>query len=239
MNSMATQEAEKPIALYVRVSTTAQKYASQEAPLLEYVKSRKWPLSSFEIFREKASGVAKSRPVLDRIMVGARQGRVKTLVVFKLARLGRSLSHLSWVVDELKRMGVSLISLSEGIDTSEQNPMRDLQTNILGSFGQLERDMIRERTRSGYEAARKRGVKVGRPRMRDAFKVPAIELKKKGHSLEEIGRRLKISIATAYRLTRDCGAPKKVRGADRKPRHRKKTFSKSSPQNLNLFPQGV
>lgn len=231
-------EATKPIAIYMRVSTRAQKYESQEGPLLAFCEARKWTSDKFEIFREKAPGKLKSRPILDQILRGARSGKVKTIVVYKLDRLGRSLSHLSWVNGELGRMGVALISLTEGIDTSESNPMRTLQINILGAFGELERDMIRERVVSGLTAARKRGVHIGRPNTSLALAEQAIALRKKGHTVDEIAKRLKTSPATASRLTSDCGAPKRVRGRDRKPRLRKRALSKLSPQNLALFPGG-
>lgn len=226
----------KPVAIYVRVSTAAQKFASQEDPLNAFCKVRKWARSEVEIFREKASGVAKSRPVLELIMAGCRVGKIKTVVVYKLDRLGRSLTHLSYVVNEFKRMGIALISVTEGIDTSAANPLAGLQINLLGSFGELEREMIRERAKSGYDAARRRGVKVGRPRTLDAKAAQAVALKKKGIKLTDIAKELKISLTSVHRFTKDCGAPRNVRGPDKAPRRRKKKFPKSSPPTLPLFP---
>lgn len=225
----------KPIAFYVRVSTSGQKYASQEAPLLSFAKRKGWLASQFEIFREKVSGVSKSRPMLEKIMNGARIGQIKTVVVYKLDRLGRSLTHLSYIVGELRRTKVAVVSVSEGIDTSADNPLASLQINLLGSFGELERDMIRERTKSGFDAARKRGVIVGRPRTGDKHKAEAVKLKKEGKGLREIAGILKISVTTAYRLTKGCGAPKKVRGQDKLPRRSRKRFSKTPPPKCSPF----
>lgn len=226
----------KPIAIYIRVSTSGQKFDSQEGPMLDFCKRKGWTAAKFEIFREKISGIAKTRPVLERIMAGARVGKIKTVVVYKLDRLGRSLMHLAYVVNEFKRMGVALLSVSEGIDTSVSNPLAQMQINMLGSFAELERDMIRGRAKAGLEAARKRGVKVGRPRTRDKFTAEAIAFKKKGLSLLQIAGMLKTSVTTVYRITKDCGLPKKVRGADKAPRARRKKVSETPPQIHRFFP---
>jgi DNA invertase Pin-like site-specific DNA recombinase len=83
-----------------------------------------------------------------------------TLVVWKLDRLGRSMSHLIEKVGELAARGIGFRSLTENIDTTTSGGM--LVFNIFGSLAQFERDLIRERTHAGLKAARERGNKGGR-----------------------------------------------------------------------------
>ena len=67
-------------------------------------------------------GAKASRPQLDRLMQDIRAGKMERLLVFKLDRLGRSLTHLALILDELNRLKVPLIASSQGIDTSDDNP---------------------------------------------------------------------------------------------------------------------
>jgi DNA invertase Pin-like site-specific DNA recombinase len=83
------------------------------------------------------------------------------LVVWKLDRLGRSLSHLVRIMDELKGRGVAFRSLTEGIDTT--TPHGEFLYNLFGTLAQYERSLIRERVNAGLAAARRRGRKGGRP----------------------------------------------------------------------------
>ena len=89
-------------ALYVRVSTESQTTNSQETELRRYCRQRGWknPL----IYSEKISGAKASRPELDRLIRDARAGKIERLLVFKLDRLGRSLTHLALIIEELDRL---------------------------------------------------------------------------------------------------------------------------------------
>ena len=110
------------------------------------------------IFSDKMSGAKASRPGLDEALAFARPGDV--LVVWRLDRLGRSMSHLIEKVGELAARGIGFRSLTENIDTTTSGGM--LVFNIFGSLAQFERDLIRERTHAGLKAARERGNKGGR-----------------------------------------------------------------------------
>jgi DNA invertase Pin-like site-specific DNA recombinase len=136
---------------YARVSTENQTTDPQVTAL------RKAGCSA--IFRESASGAASSRPELARALAALKSGDV--LVVTKIDRLARSLSHLLEVVEELRRRSVGLRSLGDPIDTTGPAGMLTLQ--ILGAVAQFERELIRERTRSGLAAARLRGRAGGNP----------------------------------------------------------------------------
>jgi DNA invertase Pin-like site-specific DNA recombinase len=110
------------------------------------------------IFRETASGAKADRAELSRLLEQVRKGDI--VVVYKLDRLGRSLKHLLEVVALLQRKEVGIQSIHDAIDTT--TPQGRLFFNISACFAEFERDLIRERTKSGLEAARARGRKGGR-----------------------------------------------------------------------------
>lgn len=110
------------------------------------------------IYTEIASGAKADRVELEKLLSQLRVGDV--VVVYKLDRLGRSLKHLLEVVAQLGKMNVALQSICDAIDTTTAQGR--LFFNISGCFAEFERDLIRERTKAGLEAARARGRKGGR-----------------------------------------------------------------------------
>ena len=142
----------RPVALigYARVSTPDQKLSLQHDALQRAGCDR--------VFDDQASGARTDRPGLAEALAYLRAG--DTLVVWKLDRLGRSMSHLIEKVGELVARGIGFRSLTENIDTTTPGGM--LVFNIFGSLAQFERDLIRERTQAGLRAARERGSKGGR-----------------------------------------------------------------------------
>lgn len=136
---------------YARVSTYDQDTSIQRAELVRAGVHR--------VFHEKASGVAK-RIELERLLYSLRAG--DTVVVFKLDRLARSLVGLLRVIERIAAAGACLRSLTEPVDTS--TPIGRLMVQLLGSFAEFERAVIWERTQTGLQAARLRGVRFGRPR---------------------------------------------------------------------------
>ena len=107
-------------ALYIRVSTEGQRTDSQEQEFERYCRQRGWKDLTFYV--DRISGAKASRPELDRLMQDIRAGKVERLIVYKLDRLGRSLTHLALILDELNRLHVPLIASSQGIDTSQRQP---------------------------------------------------------------------------------------------------------------------
>ncbi|HUC18829.1 MAG TPA: recombinase family protein [Acetobacteraceae bacterium] len=114
------------------------------------------------IHEEHASGADRGRPVLARILREIRQG--DTLIVVRLDRLARSVSHLLAVIEGLEAQGAHFRSLRDPIDTTTPQGMFSLQ--VLGAVAQLERALIAERTKAGLLAARKRGRIGGNPGLR-------------------------------------------------------------------------
>ena len=113
-----------------------------------------------KIFVEKASGADRDRPVLAKALAFARQGDV--FCVWKLDRAGRSVGHLIEIVEDLKARKVGFKSLNDAIDTT--TAAGNLMFQIMASFAEFERNIIRERTMAGLAAARARGRIGGRPK---------------------------------------------------------------------------
>ena len=111
------------------------------------------------IFKEKLSGKNKTRPQLDKMIDQLHKG--DTVVVWKLDRLDRSLKNLIELVSSFREKGVEFVSLNDGIDMGTATGR--FTFNIFASLAEFEREIIRERTMAGLEAARARGRKGGRP----------------------------------------------------------------------------
>jgi len=115
-----------------------------------------------EIFREHMSGAKASRPELAKVLARVRRGDV--LVVVRLDRLARSLSHLLSVIAELDAKNAHFKSLADPIDTT--TPQGRFALQVLGAVAELERALIQERTKDGLRAAKKRGRVGGNPKLR-------------------------------------------------------------------------
>ena len=114
------------------------------------------------VLEEHASGADRSRPVLARLLRDIRRG--ETLVVVRLDRLARSVSHLLAVIEQLEANWAHFRSLRDPIDTTTPQGMFSQQ--VLGAVAQLERALIAERTKAGLQAARNRGRVGGNPGLR-------------------------------------------------------------------------
>jgi len=183
---------------YARVSTSDQSFDLQ----LDALQS----VGCERIYKEVASGSKQTRPVLDQLLQHLRSGDV--LVIWKLDRLGRSLKHLVELVSELMHEGVGLQSINDPIDTTTSHGR--LTFNIFASLAEFERDLIRERTQAGLQAARARGRLGGRPKglSQKALSTAAAAetLYREGKlSTKEIAEMLGISKSTLYTYLRHQG----------------------------------
>ena len=174
---------------YARVSTDDQTTDLQQDALEKAGCDR--------IFTDVASGARAHRPELDHMLDLLREG--DTVVVWKLDRLGRSMQNLVDLMTIFDERGVQFRSLTEAIDTS--TPGGTLVFNIFGSLAQFERDLIRERTRAGLEAARARGRKGGRPVKLDAKQVKEVRrlYDSKTVTVDQIAAMMRVGRTTIYR----------------------------------------
>ena len=152
----------KRVAIYVRVSTTDQQVGLQETELRQFAEQRGW---GYEIFTDRGqSGSKVHRPALDDLMQRLRRKRFDVLAVWSLDRLARSLQQLLSIAEECKTLGVDLVSLKQSLDTTL--PAGRLTFQVLGAVAELEREMLRERVKSGMSQARRAGKHLGRPARR-------------------------------------------------------------------------
>lgn len=123
-----------------------------------------------------------------------------TLVVWKIDRLGRSLSHLMYIIEILRKKGVGFLSLG--------NPEMDINTrygqllfNIFATLADFERDLISDRIKAGLKMAKKQGKKIGRSRkMTDDKLKKAIFLIKQGFSVRETALKLDVGKSSLYKF---------------------------------------
>lgn len=175
---------------HARVSTEEQNLASQLDAL-------RLAGCEFVFCDVGVSGGTTDRQELARALLSLSPDDV--LVVWKLDRLGRSLSHLIHVIAQLADLGVGFRSLSEAIDTTTASGR--LLFHIMGAIAEFERSLISERTRAGMEAARARGQHLGRARkLSDEDAQWANNAIKLGYlGPEEIASVLSVSVATLRR----------------------------------------
>ena len=149
------------------------------------------------ILTDVAFGARARRPELDHMLDLLREG--DTVVVWKLDRLGRSMRNLVDLMATFDERGVRFRSLTESMDTS--TPGGTLVFNIFGSLAQFERDLIRERTRAGLEAARARGRKGGRPAKLDEKQVREVRrlYKSRTVTVGQIAAMIHAGRSTVYR----------------------------------------
>jgi DNA invertase Pin-like site-specific DNA recombinase len=179
---------------YARVSTHEQNLDLQRDALKR--------AGCGKIIEDTASGAKAQRDGLERVREQLRKGDV--LVVWRLDRLGRSLRHLIELMTELEGQGIGFQSVTEAIDTT--SPGGKLVFHIFGALAEFERNLIRERTKAGLEAARARGRKGGRRPKLDARKrALAVDLyRQKRHKVEEICGMVGITKPTLYAYVREA-----------------------------------
>ncbi len=174
---------------YARVSTPDQRLDLQQDAL------RKAECERF--FEDVVSGSDDKKPELEKALAFLRKG--DTLVVWRLDRLGRSLRQLVELVNDLQEAGIEFKSLVEAIDTTTATGQ--FFFHITAAFAELERNLIRERTKAGLAAARARGRLGGRPPAVDpkTFSMALKLYEANQGTVAEICQRLDIKPRTFYR----------------------------------------
>lgn len=174
---------------YARISTLDQNLDLQRDALVS--------AGCEKVFTDIASGIQDGREGLKETLNYLRPG--DTLIVWKLDRLGRTLSHLIETVNTLATKSISFCSLQENLDTTTSSGK--LIFHLFGALAEFERELIRERTRAGLKAARTRGHKGGRPRKLNIAQIKMAQLliSEGSTSVTEICRTLGISRSTLYR----------------------------------------
>ncbi len=198
-----TTSGEKPkrVALYARVSTTDQHPGMQVDELRRVCSQRGWEIVG-EYVDAGYSGSKDRRPELDRLMGDVHRGMVGIVLVWRFDRFARSVRHLVSALEDFRSRSVDFISVMDGIDTC--TPAGRFTFHVVAAVAELERELIRERTRAGIAAARRRGAHVGRPRAKIDL-VRAKTLMASGKSFRQAARDLGIGTATLHRALRNRG----------------------------------
>ncbi len=175
---------------YARVSTTDQNLEIQTKTLRA--------AGCEMIFSEKISGTKKHRPELESLLSQLR--RKDTLVVCKLDRLARSTKHLLEIMDTLRKRDANFRSLGEPWADTTSHAGKMIMT-VFAGISEFECDLIRERTGEGRKAAKKRGVRFGRPKkLSDEQKKLALRLIGERQSVRDIATMFNVNRSTVYRL---------------------------------------
>lgn len=173
---------------YARVSTDEQSLGLQ----LDALKR----VGCDQIYCDRASGSRLQRPGIEQALARIQPG--DCLVVWKLDRLGRSVKDLVSIAERFRLDGVDLRCLSDGIDTS--TPTGRFFFHVMSAFAEMERELIRERTKAGLRSAAARGRNGGRPKaMTDEKLVAARQLLANGVSVPIVAEHLNVSVPTVYR----------------------------------------
>ena len=144
---------EKLKALYVRVSTDIQvdgySIEAQIEFLINYLKSQDW--NNYKVYTDPGfSGKNLDRPAIKSLINDCNEGKIDTVLVFKLDRISRSQKDTLFLIEEVfNKNNVGFISIRERFDTT--TPFGKAMIGILSVFAQLERETILERTRIGIK----------------------------------------------------------------------------------------
>jgi putative DNA-invertase from lambdoid prophage Rac len=190
------------VAIYCRVSTDDQCCERQERDLKAF--ARRAGHKIVAVFKETASGAVDDHPERKKVMELARAREIGAILVTELSRWGRSTQDLVQTLDDLHGWKVSVLAqngLSFDLSTSTGKLMR----TIMAGLAEFERDLIRDRVKSGLAAARARGVKLGRQhgqRPSDKKAKRVLAMHKEGLSYRLIGRNVGLSKNTVMQIVR-------------------------------------
>jgi putative DNA-invertase from lambdoid prophage Rac len=181
--------------IYARVSTYDQHTLEMQIEAMKkYVKARDWQIES-EI-TEIGSG-AKDRPKRAELVKQAKRRQIDVIIVWKLDRWGRSVNDLFHTLHELNALGVGFISLTEALDLTTATGRA--MAGLLSIFAEFEREILRERVKSGIAHARTQGKNHGRPPTASLLANKVKSLYEQGMSKSEIARTLKIGRTSVRR----------------------------------------
>lgn len=189
----------KHVAIYPRVSSKRQDHRSQLPDLERWAEGQDDPV---RWYRETFNGKGMDRPAWNQLEADMRSGKVSTIVVWRLDRLGRTASGLTTLFDELQRRRINLVSLKDGIDLN--TAAGRLMANVIASVSQYDNELRSERVIAGQSAARKAGKRWGgskagvRKKIKPQTERAIRKLRAEGMPISDISRTLKLSRPSIY-----------------------------------------
>ena len=190
----------KRVAIYARVSTDKQQTSNQVLVLKEIAERSGYNI--IQIYEDKGISGSKGRedrPALNQMMKDATHRKFDMVMCWSIDRLGRSISHLIEIMNELNGLKIDMFFSQQSIDTTQSSGR--MLFSIMGAIGEFEKSLIKERVLAGLDRARKNGTKLGRPsNMTDGLKTAILIFKDKGLGVRETCRKLGIGCATYYKV---------------------------------------
>lgn len=190
----------RKVAIYCRVSTSDQSCDRQERDLLAFAHAAGYEV--VEIFKETASGAKDDRTERRKVMSLARKRLINAVLVTELTRWGRSTADLQSTLQHLQAWNVSIVAQT-GLEFDLSTPQGRLIANLMASIAEFERDLTRERIKSGLAAARARGQRLGRPEghtKADKLTPKVLDLVKAKRSYRLIAKELDLSKTTVQAI---------------------------------------
>lgn len=204
------------VVLYARVSTGRDSAGKGQDPQLQLdelraiAAQRGWTIVG-EFVDVGVSGSKERRPQLDALMQRVHRGGVNIVGCWKFDRFARSVRHLVLALDEFRAKGVDFFSARDCIDTSSATGRFTFA--IIAAVAELERELIRERTIAGLEVARRKGRRLGRPKVRFDLD-EASRLRSTGAPFATIASSLGVSVGTIHRALRELQQSSTAEGVD-------------------------
>lgn len=190
-------------AVYIRVSTTGQNQSSQKREIQKWLDGH--GIADAKCYTDRSTGDNTDRPAFKRLQQAIFDGEAKTVVVYKLDRLSRSLADgIATLTDWLSK-GVRVVAITQQLDFS--GATGKLIASVLFAVAEMEQETRRERQADGIAAAKEKGVyaggKIGRTKRRkDGSKIKpneAIKLREKGNTYQQISQSMGVSVSTVRR----------------------------------------
>ena len=189
----------KRVAIYLRVSTSKQDTDNQLRELTAVADRSGWDV--WKVYEDAGISGAKGRdkrPGLEAMMKAVNAREFDMVAAWSVDRLGRSLTDLLGILQDLQEKGVDLFLHQQGLDTSTTAGKAMFQ--MLGVFAEFERGIIRERVNAGLARARAKGTKLGRRPVAPGVEAQIRELRAKGDGILKIGKKLGVGTSVVQRV---------------------------------------
>src|SRR5712672_1998617 len=199
VSSARNTSMKKRVAIYLRVSKSKQDTENQLRELSAVADRSGWEI--WKVYEDAGISGAKGRdkrPGLDAMLKAVNAKQFDLVATWSVDRLGRSLTDLLGILQELRDKGVDLFLHQQGLDTSTTAGKAMFQ--MLGVFAEFERGIIRERVNAGLARAREKGVTLGRPRVDASVEERILSLRKTGMGILKIGKEVGVGTSVVQRV---------------------------------------
>jgi len=200
---------ERPLAVYLRVSTEKQELETQRLAIEKWLKAKGLSWSDVDyLFEEIESGKEDQRPQFKKLHMMVKEGKIKAIIVFELSRLSRRMRTLVDFLYDCVDNNVSVYSIRESFfsEWMKDPKARAIIVGLLGILYELERQFISERTKAGLERAKRMGKKIGGQfKLSEKEQKELVRMYREGVPIARIARRFGVGRTTVYRYLRRAG----------------------------------